>query len=1037
MPEERNELVQAGGVEAAVASAEYFINKGYLDHLVDYAPIPLQSYDRTYRSVRLCQIEKIVYDKEEDVIDKLVSVYGAMSQFANHVVLFVFGDKSGVRLYLGVRSRRHINVAEGILADAFIANFPGSSLKVVKDPEEIEKIIGDAIDDQDDDFSDDGLSVECISVTPSRRGEKKEAFVQGLEKFIDTMRGQEYVCEIIASPLSRDETDNRRRGYEDIAAALSPFEKTTLAQGQTDTKTLSEGITDTVSTTISKGISMATGTSSGYTKGKQSGFNLGASFLVNFGFNESTNESVSSSKSHTETDIKTEARQTGRSTQISRASSEGTSETCTTEYKNKSVEELLKRLDLNLERLREGDSYGLWECAAYMISKRKQTVAIASGTFKSLMLGEKSSADRAHTNFVSTERKEEVSAILSSLRYLEHPRFRVPSDKMIGEQIIRPTNIVNGHELPLFLSMPRHSLPGVVVTEMTGFGRNVFSSSRSQKIQIGNIYYMDQEEKTSVDLDVDSLTAHCFITGSTGSGKSNTVYTLLEKLGSLNPAVPFLVIEPAKGEYRKHFGALPQIRVFCTNSAYGQLLRINPFRFPKEIHILEHLDRLVEIFNACWEMYAAMPAILKDAIERAYIAKGWDLLNSVYTKKGEPSFPTFSDLLTELPRVIKQSSYSSDTQGDYTGALVTRVNSLTNGIYGQIFCDDFDIPDQDLFESNTIVDLSRVGSSETKSLIMGMIVLHLTEYRMSSAIPMNSGLRHVTVLEEAHNLLKNTAGLRGTAGNQVVAKSVEMIVNSIAEMRTYGEGFFIVDQSPTSVDIAAVKNTNTKIVMRLPEKDDCELVGRSVSLKEGQIEELSRLKVGKAVVMQSNWSEAVLAQIFRADNKYEYSEPPLQYSTIKAFRGTVLSALLREYALSDSYNVNKVLDAIEEFDIRTSAKESMKRTIKSLCGILDKEFDSLLFGRTLVRIAGCSDAFRIASDHLKVNTSPPEGRTGVVYTADSVSKWRSSINRTLEQYVSLDNQCRNIIIQYMIYAQRFEKHEIDYNTLYHDIYEIR
>ena len=116
MPEERNELVQAGGVEAAVASAEYFINKGYLDHLVDYAPIPLQSYDRTYRSVRLCQIEKIVYDKEEDVIDKLVSVYGAMSQFANHVVLFVFGDKSGVRLYLGVRSRRHINVAEGILA---------------------------------------------------------------------------------------------------------------------------------------------------------------------------------------------------------------------------------------------------------------------------------------------------------------------------------------------------------------------------------------------------------------------------------------------------------------------------------------------------------------------------------------------------------------------------------------------------------------------------------------------------------------------------------------------------------------------------------------------------------------------------------------------------------------------------------------------------------------------------------------------------------------------------------------------------------
>ena len=51
----------------------------------------------------------------------------------------------------------------------------------------------------------------------------------------------------------------------------------------------------------------------------------------------------------------------------------------------------------------------------------------------------------------------------------------------------------------------------------------------------------------------------------------------------------------------------------------NELLRINPFSFPKEIHIYEHLDRLVEIFNVCWPMYAAMPAILKDAIERAYV----------------------------------------------------------------------------------------------------------------------------------------------------------------------------------------------------------------------------------------------------------------------------------------------------------------------------------------------------------------------------------------------------------------------------------
>lgn len=1026
-----------GTVAEAVESAEYFINKGYLDHLVDYSVVPMQSNEQSYRYIRLCQVEKIIYDKDEDVVDKLVSVYGALAQFVNHVVLFIVGNKAGVKLYLGVRSKRHISVAEGILADAFVANFPGSTLTLIKNPEEIAKIIDGAIDGTDIDIQENELSVECISVTPSMRGDKKDAFVQGLEKFIDTMRGEEYVCEIIASPLGRDEADSRRRGYEDIAAALSPFEKTTLAQGQTDTRTLSEGITDTVSTTISKGISMATGTTSGFSKGKQSGFNLGASFLVNFGFNEGTNESVNSSKTRTETETETEAKQTGRSTQISRATAEGTSETCTTEYKNKSVEEILKKLDTSLERLREGDSYGLWDCAAYMISRKKQTVAIASGTFKSLMLGEKSNSDRSHANFISAEREEKVAAILGSLRYFEHPRFRVPASGMVEEQIVRPTNLVNGHELPLFLSMPRHSLPGVVVTEMTGFGRNVFSEVTTRKINIGNIFYMDQLEESTVNLDVDSLTAHCFITGSTGSGKSNTVYTLLEGLSQLDNPVPFLVIEPAKGEYRKHFGGFPGVKVFCTNASHGQLLKINPFRFPEEIHILEHLDRLVEIFNACWEMYAAMPAILKDAIERAYISRGWDLLNSVFTKKGTPSFPTFSDLLSELPKVIKQSSYSADTQGDYTGALVTRVNSLTNGIYGQIFCDDFDVSDDELFDGNTIIDLSRVGSSETKSLIMGMLVLHLTEYRMSSPIPMNSALRHVTVLEEAHNLLKNTSNQRGTAGNQVIAKSVEMIVNSIAEMRTYGEGFFIVDQSPTSVDIAAVKNTNTKIVMRLPEKDDCDLIGRSVSLREGQIEELSRLKVGTAVVMQSNWAEAVLAQIFRADDRYEVSEDPLDYATIKAFRSAVLTALLKEYALSDSYNIGHIIEVIESFDIRISAKDSMKRTIMNLCGLLNKEFDSLLFGRALVRLAGCSDAFRITADQLKVNPEQAVEKSGVSYTSESVEQWHSKVKRTIGQYVTLDDQCRNIMLQYIIYAQRFEKHEIDYNTLYHDIYEIR
>src|SRR5699024_3230868 len=123
----------------------------------------------------------------------------------------------------------------------------------------------------------------------------------------------------------------------------------------------------------------------------------------------------------------------------------------------------------------------------------------------------------------------------------------------------------------------------------------------------------------------------------------------------------------------------------------------------------------------CWPMYAAMPAILKDAIERSYINAGWDLRKSK-NKYNERLFPNFIDVLQQIDEVMDMSQYSSDNKGDYKGALSTRLRSLTNGINGLVFTTD-EIPAEELFDKNVIIDLSRVGSSETKSLIMGLLVM--------------------------------------------------------------------------------------------------------------------------------------------------------------------------------------------------------------------------------------------------------------------------------------------------------------------------
>ena len=535
----------------------------------------------------------------------------------------------------------------------------------------------------------------------------------------------------------------------------------------------------------------------------------------------------------------------------------GTVRTQQIEVCNKAVEELLTRIDEQIKRTKESEDYGCYSCAAYFLSSRPSKALLAANTYRSLMIGEGSSVESGAVNL--WQDRASVTAMREYLKRFTHPVFaRQLWENEADSLFYTAGTLVSGRELPMHLGLPTRSVHGLPIIEHAEFGRNVPDEAMpdEDKMNLGKIYHMGKEEAAGLLLNRQAMASHTFITGSTGTGKSNAVYHLLDEIIK-NGQTTFLVVEPAKGEYKNVFGNCTDVQVFGTNPRETPLLRMNPFAFPENIHILEHIDRLVEIFNACWPMYAAMPAVLKDAIERSYQKVGWDLRNSE-SEKGV--FPTFFDLLDILPGVIEESHYSKDTQSDYVGALCTRVKSLTNGIYGSVLCAEDALSDAEMFDQNVIVDLSRVGSMETKSLLMGILVMKLQEYRMCSS-GMNSRLRHVTVLEEAHNLLRKTSAEQSQEGANLQGKSVEMLANAIAEMRTYGEGFIIADQAPGLLDMSVIRNTNTKIILRLPDEEDRKLVGKSAALKEAQIDELSKLPLGVAAVYQNEWPEAVLCKI--------------------------------------------------------------------------------------------------------------------------------------------------------------------------------
>ncbi|MCR5500792.1 MAG: DUF87 domain-containing protein [Acetatifactor sp.] len=554
----------------------------------------------------------------------------------------------------------------------------------------------------------------------------------------------------------------------------------------------------------------------------------------------------------------------------------GKDESITQNFANYEIIHALEVLKEQMKRYETGTALGMWDFAAYVLSDDFNVANNVAHSYLALTQGDESYMSDCAVNLWRNDTdadKDKAKEICKYILDLRHPQFGLnpaitDRDKtfLVYPSAVTATATLSGKELAYSLNFPRKSIAGLPVFECAEFGRNVSTFEQEDyrpgpRIELGKIVHMHSVESVKVHLSLNSLSSHAFIAGSTGSGKSNTIYHILNS--ARDEGAHFLVVEPAKGEYKNVFGNDEDVCVYGTNPMLSPLLRINPFSFPKEIHVLEHLDRLVEIFNVCWPMYAAMPAVLKSAVEKSYVDCGWDLMSSV-NKYDDELYPSFADVACNIKTIIDSSEYDNENKGAYKGSLLTRLQSLTTGINGLIFSSD-ELSGDDLFEKNVIVDLSRVGSNETKSLIMGMLVLKLQEYRMSENIPMNADLRHITVLEEAHNLLRRTSIDQPTEGSNILGKSVEMLANAIAEMRTYGEGFIIADQAPGLMDMSVIRNTNTKIIMRLPDQGDRDLVGKAANLNEDQINEIAKLPRGVAAIYQNEWVQPVLCMV----KKYE------------------------------------------------------------------------------------------------------------------------------------------------------------------------
>lgn len=1013
--------------------ADKYLNQRYLDNYNSRKVIDLNSKDENHSRIKIYRVNKIVYDLKEQINDKLISIFSSIHNINSPIAFVIESDGNKCTFYIVTSEGIGSDLAGETLTATLKGNFPGIEISDLIKGEEREYILKNAFCGNYCDIN----SLATVSLVPSERDTDKDKFIQGIEKFLNSMINEAYTAIFLAVPVEANKLAERKRGFEALYSNLSPHAKLNFSYSTNEAKSINESIsssfTDAINSSVSKSNGTSESSSSGTNSGSSSGFSFGggdgssfssgsssgsfSSYTTGVNFSESISNGSSKSKTQGVTDTN--------------GFTKGKTDTTTINYENKSIAALLDKASQELKRIDFSEAYGMWDFCAYFYSNDISVTTRAANIYKSLMMGHESSIEKAHVNV--WYQKEEIDKILKYINNLRHPVAEIYDNDTKERILATPTNMVNGKEIPIVLSFPRKSVNGFAVIDMAEFGRSVvFENNKCQKvISIGHIYHMGiTEEKNSVPLDLNLLSSHCFITGSSGSGKSYTTYKLLDSL--LAEGIKMMVIEPVKGEYKQIYGNMPNINIYSTDHNLYRMLRINPFQFIEPIHVLAHIEKLMQIFNASWELYAAMPAILKEAVVQAYIECGWDVNNSIYignNKKGK--YPVFKDILEILPKIINDSDYSSDAKGDYKGALVTRVKSMTTGITGIIFERSEGIADDILFDSNVIVDLSEIGSNETIALIMGILIMKLGEYRqairkLSVINELNSDLRHVTVLEEAHNLLKRCNKEQSQEGANIVGKSVEMISNSIKEMRTYGEGFIIIDQSPMAVDTAAIENTSTKIIMNTPARDACEELSSALSLNEDQSKELARLSTGVAAVFQKGWLTPVLMKV----DKWKESSITLRklnINDIKALRGNLVVELCKQYS-EKKYSLLPLNSIINKSILSNDQKEVYKEILDRLKNTLQEKRNLELkdFYNFTIEICSCKEIFNV----LKLNGIFSINMSNYIVNKNNVSeevlyneikkkavKWKGDFIKALKLYILVEKtneKTTDLLIEYWL-----------------------
>jgi len=541
---------------------------------------------------------------------------------------------------------------------------------------------------------------------------------------------------------------------------------------------------------------------------------------------------------------------------------------------NKHAEYVENALEKYTERLRRGRNLGFWNVGVYVLARNHNDAKTVLGILKSIYSGDNSYIEPIRANILKSD---EALRAVRRFELLSYP-FR-DKEHSFGRWFEGVSTPMNTEELSIATSLPRKDVPGIRFSKTAvRFATNPAEIEDADSIEIGNIMDIGVVQNKMYRMNPNALVRHALVAGCTGSGKSTTCKKFLTEID--RRGIPSLILEPAKDDYvrwaiawnkkieadetlteeekdrEKYDIYMPGVSEL--DGYKIKKLKLNPFE-PAAIQgapvdLTSRYEQVVTIINASVPSSDVLPVLIDETIYRYMLQSfGEDFKKTESEQRTE--YPKISNILEVARTVLEERHYDKKVQNDIAAALDTRFNYLSRGKRGEILNVRKSVDYDRLFNHKCVINLSRMIGTKDKSLIMSFIIVALYEYR-NSAFSFDSQYRrkanenkllHLTLIEEAHNLLQNPEIDIGGSGNPQKV-SAEMFTNILSEIRSYGQGLIIVDQVPTRLIPDAIKNTNYKIIHRLTAADDAAAVAASMALSEEQIHIISKLKIGEAIV---------------------------------------------------------------------------------------------------------------------------------------------------------------------------------------------